>query len=143
MSISVVGRIKEKRMNEELFKNYIISYFHTDIKENLVYDKDVFFYKCNKFSFSIIWDNDRKYPANIWDSDILNDEYEYSQIIMFDLCKEIDYESAYKCILDFFIFLHEKILCDILVTSDVFNDMCYMNNHKFLWSGQWLKRWEK
>ena len=143
MSISVVGRIKEIKLNEELFKKYIISYFNTNMQHNLVYDKEVFFYKCNEFSFNIIGDYDRKYPANIWDSDILNDEYEYSQIIMFDLCKEIDYERAYKCIHDFFAFLHKEILCDILVTSDVFNDICYMTDHKYYWSDQWLNRWGK
>ncbi len=36
----------------------------------------------------------KKAPFNIWDSEILNHEYEYSQIIIFDLHKEIDYMQS-------------------------------------------------
>ena len=141
MSISVVGKIKEKKLNEELFKKYIISYFNTNMKQNLVYDEDIFFYKCDKFAFHIYFSKERVYPANIWDSDILNKEYEYSQTIRFDLCKDVDYEEAYRCIFDFFAFLHKKILCDILVTSDVFNDICYIKNDDILWSNSWRSRY--
>ena len=134
MSITVVGRIKENTISEELIKRYIISYFRTDTRHSLLYEEESFYYKCNEFSFHIMWDNDREYPANIWDSDILNDEYSYSEIIMFTLNKEIDYDSAYKSILDFFIFLHGYILCDILVTSDVHDDICFISDNDILWS---------
>ncbi len=62
-------------------------------------------------------------PYNVWDSEILGDEFEYAQTIMFDLCKEIDYDSAYKRIIDFFVFLNEQIGSIILITSDVHSDI--------------------
>ena len=143
MSISVDGLIKCKKLQDELFRKYIYSYFIVDNSQDLKYENNYFVYKCDKYTFHIYFSKDRIYPANIWDSDILKKEYEYSNIIMFDLCKGIDYEEAYRCILDFFVFLHEEIQCDILVTSDVFNDICYMTDHKYHWSDQWLNRWEK
>lgn len=81
----------------------------------------------------------KKAPFDIWDSDILDREYEYSQVIIFDLHKEIDYIEAYKSIIDFFIFLNKQIESAILVTSDAHNDICYIDQD-IQWSESWENR---
>lgn len=133
MSISVTGRIKEKKLNNDLYKKYILEY--PLFKNIMCIEDNDFTYIGKNFGYEISY-FEKKAPFNIWDSEILNHEYEYSQIIIFDLHKEIDYIEAYKSIIDFFVFLNKKIECEILVTSDVHNDICYINQDI-----QWSERW--
>lgn len=142
MSISVSGRIKMKKLNSELYKK-IISEYPLYKKAINIEDND-FSYIGNDFGYDISF-IEKKAPTNIWDSDILGDEYEYSQIIIFDLYKEmervedINYNEAFQSIIDFFIFLNKEIASQILVTSDVHNDICYIDKD-IRWSESWLNR---
>ena len=141
MSISLYGKIKKKKLNLDLLKKSISDYFLRDNGAKLEYNGRFFFYECKDFECDIYFGEDKKPPYNVWDSQILNDEYEFAQTIMFDLRKEIDYDMAYKSIIDFFIFLNEGIACPILVTSDVHNDICYIDKD-IRWSENWLNRYE-
>ena len=142
MSISLYGKIKEKKLNLDLFNKNIYDYFGTDSTAKLEYNGRFFFYENKDFGYDIYFAENEKPPYNVWDSEILNDEFEYTQTIMFDLRKEIDYDLAYKSIVDFFIFLNKQIASDILVTSDVHNDICYIDKD-IRWSKRWLNRNEE
>ena len=137
MSISVYGRIKEKKLDIDLFKKSINEYFLSDNMGKLEYNSEFFFYECKDFGFDIYFVENEESPYNVWDSEIICKEFDYSQTVMFDLRKEIDYEQAYKSIIDFFVFLNKKIACEILVTSDAHNDICYIDQDI-----QWSERWE-
>ena len=88
-----------------MYKKYISEY---PLFKNIMYIEDNdFSYIGENFGYEISF-FEKKNPFNIWDSDILDREYEYSQVIIFDLHKEIDYIEAYKSIIDFFVFLNKK-----------------------------------
>ena len=142
MSISLYGKIKEKKLDLDLFKKNINDFFGDDSTAKLKYNGRFFFYEDKDFGYDIYFAEKEKPPYNVWDSEILNDEFEYAQTIMFDLCKEIDYDMAYKSIIDFFIFLNQQIACAILVTSDAHNDICYIDKG-IRWSENWLNREDK
>ena len=148
MSISVYGKIKEKRLDNDLFKRSITDFFLSYGRTKLKYNDGVFYYEGKDFAFDIYFIEDKEPPFNVWDSVILGDEFEYAQTIMFDLYKEIDrveeidYEGAYRSIIEFFIFLNKKIESTILVTSDPHNDICYIDKD-IRWSESWLNRYEE
>ena len=78
--------------------------------------------------------NEKKTPYNVYDSNIIGDEFEYIQLILFDIKKEEASIDKYKKIIRFLIYLKEKINSDILITSDVHNDICLLQDKEIIWS---------
>ena len=78
--------------------------------------------------------NEKKAPYNVYDSGIIGEEFEYAQLILFDIKKENASVDKYKEIIRFFLCLKEKINSDILVTSDVHNDICLLQDEVIIWS---------
>ena len=76
----------------------------------------------------------KRAPYNVYDSGIIGDEFEYAQLILFDIKKENASVDKYKEIIRFFLSLKEKINSDILVTSDVHNDICLLQAEETIWS---------
>ena len=147
MSISVYGKIKQKKWIIICLKRSIADFFLADGATKFKYNDGVFYYEGKDFAFDIFFIEDEEPPFNVWDSAILNDEFEYAQTIMYDLYKEIDrveeidYEGVYRSIIEFFIFLNKKIESTILVTSDPHNDICYIDKD-IRWSESWLNIYE-
>ena len=71
---------------------------------------------------------------NIWESDILKGEFEFAQLLIFNLKKEYSTIDTYKNVIDFCIFLHSFIDSDILVTSDAHNDICLLKDKEIIWA---------
>ena len=78
--------------------------------------------------------SEKKPPYNVYDSNIIGNEYEYVQLILFDLEKENASIDEYKKIIAFFIYIKEKIDSDILVTSDIHDDICLLVENEVIWS---------
>lgn len=136
MSISVYARIKEKCVNKDLLKKAIKDFFQPE--------KDVFMQsdaKCvtyegisEKNTIVIFFVSDNRPPYNIYDSGIINGEFEYMQSIIFDIDKEDTSVDRFAEIINFCIYLNGKIESEILVTSDVHNDICLVKTQEILWS---------
>lgn len=136
MSISVYGRINRKCIDEYLLEQLLNGYFLPN--DNIVK-------KNNKeyVSYEGIFDNnkviiyfvsDKKYPYNIYESNIINDKFEYEQLIIFDIEKEYATVDIYTKIINFCIYLNRKIKCDLLVTSDVHDEICLLKKQNIIWS---------
>lgn len=135
MSISVYGRIKNKCINEDFLENSLVEFFSH--KSDVIRKKDrncITYERAgseNEVTISFI--DEKKPPYNVYDSTIINDEFEYVQLILFDIKKEEASIDRYKEIIRFFIYIKEKIDSDILVTSDVHNDICLLTGKKVIW----------
>ena len=70
----------------------------------------------------------------MYDSNIINDEFEYVQLIIFDIKKEEATIDTYKEIISFCIYLNGKIDSDILITSDAHDDICLLKGKEIIWS---------
>lgn len=136
MSICVYGRIKRKCINENLLEKFLIEFFSP--KSDIIKKSDE---KCvtyegvsseNKVSISFICD--KKPPYNVYDSNIISDEFEYIQLILFEMEKEEATIDSYKEIIRFCIYLNKKIDSDILVTSDVHDEICLLKRTETIWS---------
>ncbi|MGN0514095.1 MAG: hypothetical protein ACI4GD_07435 [Lachnospiraceae bacterium] len=136
MSICVYGRIKRKCINEDLLEGFLVEFFSPEsdiIRKN---NEKCVIYEgiSNKNKVSISFISEKKPPYNIYDSNIINDEFEYIQLIIFEIDKEEATIDNYKEIINFCIFLKEKIDSDILVTSDVHDDICLLEGTKVILS---------
>lgn len=78
--------------------------------------------------------SEKKPPYNVYDSNIINDEFEYVQLILFDMKKEEASIDNYREIISFCIYLKEKVDSDILVTSDVHDEICLLEGKEIIWS---------
>ena len=136
MSICVYGRIKRKCINEDLLEKFLVDFF--SLKSNIIREKRgncVIYEGVSKESeVTISFVNEKKPPYNVYDSNIISDEFEYVQLILFDIKKEEATIDKYKNIISFLIYLREKIDSDILVTSDVHNDICFLEGKEIFWS---------
>lgn len=136
MSICVYGRIKRKCINEDLLERFLAEFFLS--KSNIVKKNNE---KCvihegisNKNKVSISFISEKKPPYNIYDSDLVNGEFEYIQLIIFEIEKEEATIENYREIINFCFYLRKRIDSDILVTSDVHNDICLLEGTEVIWS---------
>ena len=136
MSICVYGRIKRKCINEDLLEGFLVEFFSP--KSDIVKKNNE---KCviyegisNKNKVSISFVSEKKPPYNLYDSNIINDEFEYIQLIIFEIEKEEATIDNYKEIINFCIYLKEKIDSNILVTSDAHDDICLLEGTEVIWS---------
>ncbi|MCM1091552.1 MAG: hypothetical protein NC092_05700 [Butyrivibrio sp.] len=136
MSICVCGRIKRKCIDEDLLERLLSDYYSSG--SDIVRKKDgncVTYEIVNSEDDVIIsFVNERKAPYNVYDSTITGDEFEYVQLILFDINKEKATIDQYKKIIRFLIYIKQKINSDILITSDVHNDICLLKNQEIIWS---------
>lgn len=135
MSICVYGRINKKCIDAELLEKYIVNYFSISNNFYKKRDEEVVTYEGisgdDKLIISFVGEN--KPPYNVYDSDIIDGEYGYTQLLVFDIKKEESYIDEYKKIINFFIYIREKIQSDILVTSDVYDEICLLKED-IIWS---------
>lgn len=136
MSICVYGRIKQKCINEDILERFLGEFF--SIRGGIIKKNDE---KCvtyegisneNKLSISFI--SEKKPPYNVYDSNIVNGEFAYIQLILFEIEKEEATIDKYKEIIRFCIYLNENIDSDILVTSDVHDEICLLKRTEIIWS---------
>lgn len=130
------ARIKNKGIDEDGLGKSIAEFFLPENniiiqmgKNGVIYDG---IYEDSKVIISFI--NEKKPPYNVYDSNICNGEFQYAQLIIFDIKKECAFTSEYKKILDFCIYLKKKIEGDILITTDVHDEICLLREQDIIWS---------
>lgn len=136
MSIGVCGKVQKRCVDTDILEGMIDEVFvpssdftKEETAEGAIYrgiDQD------NILTIFFIRDNESRY--NVWYSEIMHSEYQYSQSVSFDIWKEDATIAVYQSVIHFFICLREKVESDILVTSDVHNDICLLKAGETLWS---------
>lgn len=63
---------------------------------------------CSKNKVTISFIGEKKPPYNVYDSNIVNDKFEYGQLILFDIKKEEASIDNYKKIISFFYLFKRK-----------------------------------
>ena len=128
MSICFYGRINKRCINEELLEKFIADYFSPSknvIKQvnkgSVIYEG---FSDADKIIMSFV--NEKKPPYNVDDSNVIGSEYEYIQLIIFDVNKSESSIDTYKEIINFCIYIRKRIEGDILITSDIHDDICLL-----------------
>lgn len=132
----VCGRIKRKCIDEDLLKGIIMEFFLPDndiiIEKNKKYTRYKGIRDENNVTISFICEEQS--PYNVYDSNIMNDEFKYSQLILFEIKKEEASVDGYKEAVNFYISLKRIIDSDILVTSDVHDDICLLKGKEVIWA---------
>ena len=136
MSICIYGRIKRKCIDKDLLERTLAEFFSPKNEIIIQNDGKSVTYEgfCDKNSVTVTFISEKKPPHNVYDSNITNDEFEYVQLILFDIKKEEATVDCYKGIINFCIYLKEKIDSDMLLTSDVHDDICLLKEKEIIWS---------
>jgi hypothetical protein len=129
MSISISIRIKENCISELQYEKYLESYFDMKCSKKNI-RKTCVIYECyfSKYGFTTSFYQQIKEPYNIYDSEILNNEYEYNQEIVFNIDKHRDISIIYNTVLKFSFYIYNKVKTDFLITSDTHNDICLIKS---------------
>lgn len=136
MSICVCGRIKRKCINEDLLGEFLIDFFSPKsviVRKN---NEKCVIYEgvCSENKLTVSFISEKRPPYNVYDSNIIDDEFEFIQLILFELEKEEATIDNYKKIISFCIYLKDKMDSEILITSDVHDDICLLKGKEIIWS---------
>lgn len=77
--------------------------------------------------------NERTFPYNIYESSITGD-YEYAQLLVFDIKKERALKEEYEKVICFCDHLRKEINSEMLLTSDIYDDICLLEERNIIWS---------
>ncbi len=135
MSLCVYGQIERKVLNENSVETCLYHYFsdgYEIIKENS--DCTVYEIKNNESKTIVSFINEKKFPYNVYDSDIVNGEFEYHQLLLFAPCKEDATVHFYAGIMGFLECLSQEMKTRILVTSDAHDEICLFDAKNIVWA---------
>ncbi len=136
MSLLAYGHINKKKINVDLFLRSVTAFFLPEgeitISNNGVCEI-VSFIK-EETQVDIFFAEDEKPPFNIWDSEIIDGEFEFTQLIIFDVEKEKFFPEWYVEFINYCILLSKKTGSDILFTSDAHGDICLIKGNDISWS---------
>ena len=136
MSFSVCARIKEKCVCEELLERAIVDFFQPP--QDILMQRDgthVTYGGIDEDGVTVIYFNsDSRPPYNIYVSEITGGKFEYMQSIDLDIGKETATVDRFAKMISFCIYLYGKVKSEILVTSDVHDDICLVKAGEILWS---------
>ncbi|MDE5892149.1 MAG: hypothetical protein K2H45_04395 [Acetatifactor sp.] len=136
MSFSVCARIKEKCISEELLEKAIADFFQPP--KDILVRRDgmrATYEGIDEDGVTVIYFNsDSRSPYNIYVSEITGGKFEYMQSINLDIGKETATVDRFAKMISFCIYLYGKVKSEILVTSDVHDDICLVKAGEILWS---------
>lgn len=125
MSLSMCTRIKDKCINKKQFEDLLVRFFiHASTEKSEDGECVTYSGYYSRYGFIISFIEQKKGPYNIYDSEILDDEYKYNQSIIFDIDKNKDISAIYNIILEFCCFIHQNVETDFLITSDSHGELC-------------------
>lgn len=135
MSIEISAKIKKAVFSVNVIKKSLSDFFNSSAK---VYQIGESSYKFTQFCenddiilFFRYYNNDYHY----WDSLILKAEYSYCQSLVFDVSKFSDVANNFKIVFEFLLELQKTYNSDILITSNIHDEICYINiDSKAIWS---------
>ena len=136
MSISAYGRINKKKMDTVLFRESVIAYFLPEGEITISNNGacDIVSFIKNNTQVDIFFAEAEKPPFNVWDSDIIDGEFKFEQLIIFDPEKENFFPEWYVEFINYCILLSKKTGSNILFTSDAHNDICLIKGNDICWS---------
>lgn len=136
MSFSVCARIKEKCVSEELLEKAIADFFQPP--KDILVQRDgmrVTYEGIDEDGVTVIYFNsESRPPHNIYVSEITGGKFVFMQSISLDIGKETATEDRFAKMISFCIYLYGKVKSEILVTSDVHDDICLVKAGEILWS---------
>lgn len=134
MSLCIYARIQNECLKQELLDKSIHDYFSPQSK--IMQNKQEISYKIinDRNDVIISFVQKKTAPYNVYDSDIIGNEFEFSQLIIFDINKETSSTAEYKEIIKFCKYLKKKIDSSVLITSDMHDEICYLKENKIIWS---------
>lgn len=134
MSVDITAKIGKKLFSVDIIKKSLCNFFKCTVNIDRM-DQ-------NKYKFTCFYENDdiilffidnNKYQY--WDSVILNKDFSYLQSLIFDISKFSDLNKNFETILRFLIELQMTSTCEVLVTSSIHDEICYINiDSKVIWS---------
>lgn len=136
MSICLYGRISKKCLDTEGLEKMIRQFFSSKPTFVKHFDEQYVSFEGldEKNNISISFIQDKGGPYNVYDSDIIDSEFFYQQLLIFELSKDDISISMYKNIFRFLEYVRSAINCDILVTSDVHDEICLLEKQNIIWS---------
>ena len=134
MSVDIAAKIREKIFSVDNIKKSLCNFFKCTVNIDRM--------EQNKYKFTCFYENDdiilflidnNKYQS--WDSVILNKDFPYLQSLIFDISKFSNLNKNFETILRFLIELQMTSICEVLVTSSIHDEICYINiDSKVIWS---------
>lgn len=134
MSVDITAKIGKKLFSVDIIKKSLCNFFKCTVNIDRM-DQ-------NKYKFTCFYENDDiilffidncKY--HYWDSIILNKDFPYLQSLIFDISKFSNLNKNFETILRFLIELQMTSACEVLVTSSIHDEICYINiDSKVIWS---------
>ncbi len=138
MSLCMYARIAPMCITKEILDKVIGSYFLPGNSMSCEINMDGVFYEkiSKRDNIAITFLKERRPPFNFYDSDIINGGFKYMQLIIFDIQKDTCSIDEYKSIIKFCVYLQKQNFCEILITSDAHDEICFLSNQGIIWSHQ-------
>lgn len=82
----------------------------------------------------VLFVTELKQSYNAYESNLNSEDFQYEQELIFCLDKTKVSVDVIRMVVDFCIYLRRHIECDILVTSDMHDEICLLKNQTIIWN---------
>ncbi|WP_026651560.1 hypothetical protein [Butyrivibrio proteoclasticus] len=131
-TIDIDALFAESELTQDSLQGLISEYWKYDLKQLEAFGNTILSgaFRGGEQRFIVYFVNNKSY----WDSSITDAEFDYSQMISVGIDKEEDDLSdlIYEAI-EFFLFVSKKTGAEILIKSEIHNDICHVQSGKTIW----------
>lgn len=124
MSVEISAKIKKDVFSVNIIKKSLSDFFNSLVKVDKIgeysYKFTHFYENDDIILFFKYYNNDHHY----WDSLILKTEYSFCQVLVFDVSKFSDIADNFKIVFEFLLKLQKTYNSDILITSNIHDEIC-------------------
>lgn len=137
MPINIAAHIGKSAFTQEVFTDLLNTFFKCNAVKEILNSGIVRYTNISADDEIIGYFSEKLMPpSNCWESNLLNSDYIFSQSICFSVSKSSDIDKKFKIVFEFLIFLEKKFPFEMLLISDVHDDICYTDeNLNFKWTG--------
>ncbi|WP_051542004.1 hypothetical protein [Clostridium lundense] len=130
MSIEFSLKVKDNIVNENLLINEINKLGVNAYVDKINEEEDRFEIDSihEPLGFSVIFIKNKKPPYNTWETKFLETDFQYNQIVWFEFDKEADLSITQRNALKIIFNLMKQLNTSALLTSSVYDDICYFKN---------------
>lgn len=131
-TIDIDALFAESELTQDSLQGLISEYWKYDLKQLEAFGNTILSgaFRGDEQSFIVYFVNNKSY----WDSSITDAEFDYSQMISIGIDKEEeDLTDIIYSAIDFFIFVSQKTGAEILIKSEIHNDICHVQNGAPKW----------
>ena len=144
-SIDYVARVQNACLTEDYLVDAVVKAFGYALRVVEKYDNTIYMEanSKNKKEFELYLTTYSINQKGVYESELIGKDYTYCQNLILSLDKESMEKETIASVVSFLLHIAEERMTEMLITSDIYDEICYICNGDKEWEQTFYANYEK